>query len=76
VYSRTLRVFGFDTLPSNCLLRKRLVGLVFALALFELSQTAQAVTTPPDGGYPNDNTAEGTGASETVPLWMATTLPQ
>ena len=34
-----------------------LIGL--ALAWFALSPTAQAVTPPPDGGYPGLNTAEG-----------------
>src|SRR2546423_6329309 len=33
-----------------------------ALAWFALLSMAQAVTPPPDGGYPNDNTAEGTNA--------------
>jgi hypothetical protein len=33
-----------------------------ALALFALPQIAPAVDPPPDGGYPNDNTAEGTDA--------------
>jgi hypothetical protein len=33
-----------------------------ALACFGLSPTGQAVTPPPDGGYPNQNTAEGTDA--------------
>jgi septal ring factor EnvC (AmiA/AmiB activator) len=35
---------------------------VFTLAWFALSPTAQAVVPPPDGGYPNGNTAEGTNA--------------
>jgi hypothetical protein len=35
---------------------------LFALACFALSPRAQAVVPPPDGGYPNDNTAEGTDA--------------
>src|SRR5256886_14556138 len=34
----------------------------FVLACFALSPTAQAVDPPPDGGYPGDNTAEGTDA--------------
>ncbi|PYL22425.1 MAG: hypothetical protein DMF44_11080, partial [Verrucomicrobia bacterium] len=34
-----------------------LIGL--ALAWFALSPPAQAVTPPPDGGYPGFNTAEG-----------------
>src|SRR5215471_11322036 len=37
-----------------------LIGL--ALAWFALSPPAQAVTPPPDGGYPGFNTAEGTDA--------------
>jgi uncharacterized coiled-coil protein SlyX len=37
-----------------------LIGL--ALARFALSPPAQAVTPPPDGGYPGFNTAEGTDA--------------
>ena len=31
-------------------------------ACFELSPRAQAVTPAPDGGYPNENTAEGDDA--------------
>ena len=34
----------------------------FVLACFALSPTARAVDPPPDGGYPGDNTAEGTDA--------------
>src|SRR5437899_5093248 len=42
----------------------RLAFLLIPLALgcFALSQTARAVDPPPDGGYPNFNTAEGTDA--------------
>jgi hypothetical protein len=48
---------GFATLPLVVAL-----GL-FALSLaFTLSLTARAVTPAPDGGYPNQNTAEGTDA--------------
>ncbi len=36
--------------------------LVLALGLFALSRTALAVDPPPDGGYPNQNTAEGENA--------------
>jgi hypothetical protein len=39
-----------------------LVPLVAALAWLALSQTARAVDPPPDGGYPDANTAEGTDA--------------
>src|SRR5437764_11126762 len=36
---------------------------LFAFACFALSSTAQAqVSPPPDGGYPNQNTAEGDNA--------------
>src|SRR5262249_14214012 len=33
-----------------------------ALGCFAILSTAQAVYPPPDGGYPNNNTAEGTDA--------------
>src|SRR5437762_8637783 len=36
--------------------------LLITIACFVLSPAAQAVTPAPDGGYPNDNTAEGTDA--------------
>jgi hypothetical protein len=36
------------------------------LASFALSQTARAVSPPPDGGYPNGNTAEGQNALFTL----------
>jgi hypothetical protein len=36
--------------------------LPLALACFALSPTARAVTPAPDGGYPGNNTAEGTNA--------------
>ena len=39
-----------------------LVALGLALAWLTLPQTSQAVTPAPDGGYPNNNTAEGDGA--------------
>ena len=35
------------------------VLVVFSLACFALSPRAQAVSPPPDGGYPGNNTAEG-----------------
>src|SRR5206468_2143197 len=34
--------------------------VAFVLACFGLSSRVQAVDPPPDGGYPNNNTAEGT----------------
>src|SRR2546421_2223545 len=42
------------------LIRTALMGL--AVAWFGLSLTARAVTPAPDGGYPNNNTAEGSAA--------------
>src|SRR6266853_303829 len=39
-----------------------LIPLTLALGWFALSQTAQAVSPPPDGGYPDENTAEGDDA--------------
>ena len=38
------------------------VLITFALVCFGLSPRAQAVVPPPDGGYPNGNTAEGQNA--------------
>jgi hypothetical protein len=39
-----------------------LIPLALALAWLALSRTAQAVDPPPDGGYLNQNTAEGEDA--------------
>ena len=38
------------------------VFMLLLLACIAFSSTARAVTPPPDGGYPGDNTAEGTDA--------------
>src|SRR5258708_33118429 len=38
------------------------VLITFALACFALVQNTQAVSPAPDGGYPGNNTAEGTDA--------------
>ncbi len=38
------------------------LSLVIGLACFALSPAARAVNPPPDGGYPNNNTAEGDDA--------------
>jgi hypothetical protein len=43
-------------------LRTPLFVALFALGCFALSQMAQAVNPPPDGGYPGGNTAEGQNA--------------
>src|SRR5437867_500640 len=44
--------------PLRCGLR----FISLALCCFALSPMAQAVSPPPDGGYPSDNTAEGDSA--------------
>ena len=45
--------------------------VLLVLGLFALSSTARAVNPPPDGGYPNGNTAEGENAlfSLTTGYW-------
>jgi len=53
----------FATLLSNGVaLRRAFVLIPTVLASFGLSLTAQAVNPAPDGGYPGNNTAEGTSA--------------
>src|SRR6266705_3228578 len=42
--------------------------IAFALICFALSPAAQAVSPPPDGGYPNFTTAEGDHALEAFTL--------
>src|SRR5215471_11022685 len=42
------------------------VSIAMALAWFALSPTARAVNPAPDGGYANDNTAEGTDALKSL----------
>src|SRR4029079_18112947 len=43
-------------------LRLPLLLILLVFACFALSQNAQCVVPPPDGGYPGGNTAEGTKA--------------
>ena len=53
--------------------------IFLALGLLAFSQVAQAVVPPPDGGYPNFTTAEGTkalfslttGAANTAVGWFS-----
>src|SRR5437667_3358305 len=40
--------------------------IALALTCFGLLPTAQAITPPPDGGYPNNITAEGDGALNSI----------
>jgi hypothetical protein len=62
MHSRILRLFAFDPPTTNCLLHKGLVAFVLAFPFFGLTSEARAVTPAPDGGYSNQNTAEGTNA--------------
>ena len=45
----------------------RTISLIGAFAFVTLLPTARAVDPPPDGGYPNNNTAEGEDACSS--LW-------
>jgi hypothetical protein len=68
--SKNTRQFTRDS-NSRSPLRHGLFLIPLALAWFALSPTAQAQLSPaPDGGYPNNNTAEGTDA-----LFSVTTGP-
>jgi hypothetical protein len=48
-------IFQFKKVTQRCL-------IIFALGCFALLPDTQAVTPPPDGGYPGGNTAEGQDA--------------
>ena len=56
----TILHFGTSTVRSP--LRIGLFLIPLALACFAVSPAAQAVSPPPDGGYPGGNTAEGQNA--------------
>ena len=56
----TILPFGTSTVRSP--LRIGLLLIPLALACFAVSPAAQAVSPPPDGGYPGGNTAEGQNA--------------
>jgi hypothetical protein len=67
--SKTTTPLVRESISSECF--RGLFLIPFALAWFALSPTAQAqLSPPPDGGYPNDTTAEGTDA-----LFSLTTGP-
>jgi hypothetical protein len=67
------------TLTGQPFLRSDFILVVFALAGFALCPTMEAVVPPPDGGYPNFNTAEGqhalfsltTGVANTAVGWFS-----
>src|SRR5437870_1450282 len=48
--------------PNRCQLRCGFFLLALVLAWFTPSPVTEAINPPPDGGYPNQNTADGTGA--------------
>jgi Chaperone of endosialidase len=52
---------------------KQLSLVALLLTCFALSQSAQAVVPPPDGGYPNFTTAEGTNALQSLTTGAANT---
>src|SRR4029077_14687491 len=60
----TRSLLGVRTLMNPLLLRRgfAVVLLALALGLFALSPMVRAVDPPPDGGYPNFNTAGGGAA--------------
>src|SRR6266705_678127 len=54
-------------------LRRGFLLIPLALAWFALSPTARAVDPAPDGGYPNENTAEGEDALFSLTTGIANT---
>src|SRR5437868_9531938 len=62
MYSRFLMHFALNTSLDARLFRHSFRFLVLALSVFVLSPITRAVNPPPDGGYPNANTAEGDNA--------------
>jgi trimeric autotransporter adhesin len=67
----TTTVSALRNLISRSPLQRGFPLIAVALACFALSPMAQAVSPPPDGGYPNQITAEGDGAlfSLTSGVW-------
>src|SRR6266550_1410424 len=55
----SLRALNF---VSRSRLHRRFLLVALVVGSFALSPTARAVLPPPDGGYPNQNTAEGDNA--------------
>jgi trimeric autotransporter adhesin len=62
MYSPVSQFSAFNVSSSRRLLRNGLLFVVVSLGLLAVSPLARAVTPPPDGGYPNENTAEGEDA--------------
>jgi hypothetical protein len=60
------------SLISRSPLRRGFPVVLLVLGLFALSPAVRAVDPPPDGGYPNGNTAEGDGALSSVQISSST----
>jgi hypothetical protein len=62
MYYPLFQLFAFSRSSIRRLLRNGCILFVFAIAFLALTPRLQAVMPPPDGGYPNGNTAEGNNA--------------
>ena len=62
MHSQFLMRFALNTSLHARLFRHSFRFLVLALSVFVLLPITRAVNPPPDGGYPNGNTAEGDNA--------------
>jgi hypothetical protein len=62
MYFSLLQRFAVNVSLTNRLLRKIFIFLACAVASLSILSPARAVSPPPDGGYPNGNTAEGDNA--------------
>src|SRR6266550_3842043 len=64
---RRSQIYMFKPIYHKTAIRPATTGpgflfITLAFVCFGLSPASRAVTPPPDGGYPNNNTAEGTNA--------------
>jgi hypothetical protein len=64
--TKNMTILHFGTSTARSPLRIGLLLIPLALACFAVSPAAQAVSPPPDGGYPGGNTAEGQNALFTL----------
>jgi hypothetical protein len=62
MYFSPLQRFAVNVSLANRLLRKIFIFLACAVVSLSILSPARAVSPPPDGGYPNGNTAEGDNA--------------
>ena len=66
MYSSVLQFCSFNASCNRRLLWNGLLFLLVSLGLVTASPLARAVSPPPDGGYPNENTAEGINALQSL----------